>query len=192
MTSRLVVNAFTDGACKKNPGIGGWGWVAYTNRKQWRVPIQWSNWGGKKMTTNQQMELRAMIGFLDFCPRGCKVEVWSDSMYVLGGIVGSVPKEPNSIQSSLVCVNSNPQGWINGWKTSSSKLGTDYFDGYWSKKDLKNPVEWYRLHQLLLIHVEEGTDLNFGWVKGHAAIEGNEIADTLANMYPLRNLRGSK
>lgn len=185
MSSRIVVRAFTDGSCKGNPGIGGWGWVAYVNQKYYSE-LRWSGWGGKKKTTNQQMELQAMAEFLSFCPRGAKVEVWSDSCYVLNGITG-VQKESGSNMSKLVRVGEKPQGWINGWSYPKTKFGDEYSSEYWKKSDLKNPKEWYQIHQLILEHGLSRTELYFGWVKGHAGNEGNEIADKLANKYPLRN-----
>lgn len=183
--TRLVINAFTDGSCKGNPGIGGWGWTASITAGETGPVSQWSDWGGKDKTTNQQMELHAMADFLEFCPVGSDIEVRSDSMYVLNGIAGVAKKAKTATQSDLVLVNPIPQGWLRGWVKFGAVLGTPYTSSYWVKNPPpKNGDEWYRIHQSLLNHARWDTTIKFGWVKGHVGIEGNEIADALANMYP--------
>jgi len=179
----LFIEAFTDGACKKNPGIGGWGWVAYMKMQDWNAEMEWSDWGGERFSTNQRMELQAMAEFLEFCPKKATVEVWSDSSYVLGGIIGTPPKKNGAFKSSLVLVQSQPQGWIKGW-TCQKKFGIEYLPSeYWTRSDLKNGLEWYRIHQSLLEHSSCKTKLSFGWIKGHSGNPGNEKADQLSNLY---------
>lgn len=73
-SERLVV--FTDGACKGNPGPGGWGWaVAPSGEPQGS--------GGDAATTNQRMEMTAVIEALQSAPTGTPVEIVSDSTYVV-------------------------------------------------------------------------------------------------------------
>jgi len=175
----MYIQAFTDGACKGNPGIGGWGWVAYFKNKD-TTPIRFDNWGGLKYTTNQKMELIAVKEFLAFCPKGNRIDVWTDSKYVLGGIVGACPRDSDK-QSKLVKVHKDPQGWMKKWKNNKGQC----LNNYWNKKDLKNSTEWYHIHRQLLLHYEHGSVISFGWVKGHSGNTGNEIADGLANRYTL-------
>lgn len=183
----VVIRAFTDGACKKNPGIGGWGWTA-KSRQCDRASIIWQDWGGKHNTTNQQMELRAMREFLEFCPKGFKAEIWSDSRYTLNGIVGNCPTVKGDTKSKLVKVDPDPQGWMKKWKNYNiNKCYKRKFSmDYWNKVDLKNSEEWYLIHQLLIEHSISGSKLYFGWVKGHSDCKGNQIADELANRFPCR------
>jgi ribonuclease HI len=83
-----IVEIFTDGACKGNPGIGGWGaLLKYNGHKQ-------ELFGGEKQTTNNRMELLATIRALESLKRPCKVHLHTDSQYVKKGI----------------------SEWINNWK----------------------------------------------------------------------------
>ena len=88
---------YTDGACSGNPGVGGWACVLiYENAKKELS-------GGEQLTTNNRMELMAVINGLKALKEPCNVEIFSDSAYV---------------------VNAFLNGWINswilnGWKTSS-------------------------------------------------------------------------
>jgi ribonuclease HI len=84
--SETSIIAYTDGSCKPNPGIGGWGWVAYFHNTDWKLPIRFQGWGGSDFSTNQKMELEAFIQFIVFCPYGLKVKIYSDSEYLLKGI----------------------------------------------------------------------------------------------------------
>ncbi len=79
------VDIFTDGACKGNPGIGGWGalLVADTHRKELC--------GGEHMTTNNRMELMAVICALSSLKQRCRVDLYADSQYVLKGITEWMP-----------------------------------------------------------------------------------------------------
>ena len=75
-----IVEAFTDGACRGNPGPGGWGAVLrYKGRDK-------ELWGGEPHTTNNRMELQAAISALEALTRPCRVAVTTDSEYVKKGI----------------------------------------------------------------------------------------------------------
>ncbi|MBX7228570.1 MAG: ribonuclease HI [Burkholderiaceae bacterium] len=81
----MKVEAYTDGACKGNPGTGGWGvLLKYGN-------IEKELFGGAAQTTNNQMELIAVIEALKALKRPCEVTVWVDSTYVLKGMTEWLP-----------------------------------------------------------------------------------------------------
>src|SRR5690554_7396308 len=77
----MKVYAFTDGACKGNPGIGGWG--ALLRYKESEKEL----WGGETNTTNNRMELMAAIKALEALKRPCDVVLTTDSKYVKQGIM---------------------------------------------------------------------------------------------------------
>lgn len=92
------VELFTDGACKGNPGPGGWGALIRSGGKEKELS------GGEKLTTNNRMELMAAIEGLNALKRPCRVIVSTDSNYVKDGITKWV------------------HGWIrNGWRTADRK-----------------------------------------------------------------------
>jgi len=92
------VRIFTDGACKGNPGPGGWGAVLYYREQQKQI------FGGEKVTTNNRMELMAAIQALAILNHPCTVILTTDSQYVRKGISQWI------------------KGWKrNGWKTSAKK-----------------------------------------------------------------------
>lgn len=93
VSAEKIVELFTDGACKGNPGPGGWGvWMRYDGTDK-------ELFGGEKETTNNRMELMAAIMGLENLTRPCKVRLTSDSKYVLQGITE----------------------WIDGWKKKGWK-----------------------------------------------------------------------
>ncbi|WP_426016807.1 ribonuclease HI [Brevundimonas sp. DWR2-3-1b1] len=107
----------TDGACKGNPGPGGWGALLQTGGGHEK-----ELWGGEANTTNNRMELMAAIMALEALKRPCKVELHTDSKYVMQGITE----------------------WMRGWKTRGW-LTAD-------KKPVKNADLWQRLDAARLRH----------------------------------------
>lgn len=92
------VKIYTDGACKGNPGPGGWGALLRYGEKEKQL------WGGETETTNNRMELMAAIQALAELKRNCDVILTTDSQYVRKGITEWI------------------KGWRkNGWKTAAKK-----------------------------------------------------------------------
>ena len=75
-----AVTIYTDGACRGNPGPGGWGAILVTDGHEKEL------WGGEAHTTNNRMELTAAIRGLEALTRPCEVAVYTDSQYVRNGI----------------------------------------------------------------------------------------------------------
>lgn len=93
-----VVEAFTDGGCRGNPGPGGWGVLLRYGEHEKRLR------GGENNTTNNRMELLAAINALETLKRPCKVHLTTDSQYVRQGITQWI------------------HNWMrNGWKTANKK-----------------------------------------------------------------------
>jgi ribonuclease HI len=114
MTDSVVV--YTDGACKGNPGRGGWGAL-----------LRWKGhekelFGGEPATTNNRMELTAVIEALSALKSRCQVAVYTDSEYVKNGITT----------------------WIHGWKQRGWRTA--------DKKPVKNMELWQRLEALAAQH----------------------------------------
>ena len=80
MTTKEAVEIFTDGACKGNPGVGGWGALLQFNGKEREL------FGGEKLTTNNRMELTGAIRALEALKRPCRIILHTDSKYVQQGI----------------------------------------------------------------------------------------------------------
>jgi ribonuclease HI len=106
---RPQVTIYTDGACKGNPGPGGWGAVLMSGGHEKDL------YGYEPDTTNNRMELMAVISALEALKKPCDVLLYADSQYVLKGI-----KE-----------------WIHGWKSRGWKTA--------DKKPVKNDDLWMRL-----------------------------------------------
>jgi len=110
------VVVYTDGACKGNPGRGGWGvWMrSGANEKEL--------WGGEALTTNNRMELTAVIQALTALKRQSRVVIYTDSEYVRNGITS----------------------WIHNWKARGWKTA--------DRKPVKNIDLWQRLDELRATH----------------------------------------
>ncbi|WP_028449913.1 MULTISPECIES: ribonuclease HI [Chitinibacter] len=111
-----MVEIYTDGACKGNPGPGGWG--AYLRYGAHEKELC----GGEAHTTNNRMELLAVISALAALTRHCEVTIHTDSQYVKNGI----------------------ESWIHGWKRNGWKTA--------DKKPVKNEDLWRALDEQVARH----------------------------------------
>ncbi len=111
------VELFTDGACSGNPGPGGWGAVLRFHGKEKELS------GGDPQTTNNRMELTAVIEGLAALKEPCEVTLTSDSKYVLDALL---------------------KGWVYSWKKNGWKKA--------DKKPALNVDLWERLLALLEVH----------------------------------------
>ncbi len=103
---------YTDGACRGNPGPGGWGvWLRYGDHER-------ELWGGESATTNNRMELTAVIAGLAALKRRCEVSLYTDSEYVRKGMTE----------------------WLANWKLKGWKTA--------ARKPVKNAELWQRLDEL--------------------------------------------
>ena len=112
----VSVTIHTDGACKGNPGPGGWGaLLSFRDREK-------ELFGGEPATTNNRMELTAVIRALSALSRPCEVELYTDSQYVKNGI----------------------QSWIHNWKRNGWRTS--------DRKPVKNAELWRELDELAARH----------------------------------------
>ncbi len=110
------VEIYTDGACRGNPGPGGWGAVLIYNEVQKEIK------GFNAQTTNNIMELEAVINSLKALKKPCSITITTDSNYVKLGITD----------------------WIKSWEKNNWKTA--------NKKPVKNKVQWQQLRELSLKH----------------------------------------
>ena len=114
--TEVITHIYADGACRGNPGRGGWGVLLQAGTAEKEL------WGGEHETTNNRMELTAVIRALEALKRQASVHVHTDSQYVQKGI----------------------SQWIHGWKRNGWKTA--------DKKPVKNADLWQRLDALAQGH----------------------------------------
>ena len=107
---------YTDGACSGNPGPGGWAAILTYGENERELS------GGESATTNNRMELMAVISALTALKESCEVELWTDSQYIEKAI---------------------NEGWLAGWKRRGGKR---------KGGELKNIELWQELDRLLGLH----------------------------------------
>ena len=110
------VTIYTDGACSGNPGPGGWAAILTYGENERELS------GGESATTNNRMELMAVISALTALKESCEVELWTDSQYIEKAI---------------------NEGWLAGWKRRGWKR---------KGGELKNLELWQELDRLLGLH----------------------------------------
>lgn len=142
-----MLKVYTDGATSGNPGPGGWGFVIYEEDGHEACSGQ----GGFKKTTNNRMELmavlEAMVCLFNYDETDRDITIHSDSAYV---------------------VNALTKGWLQGWRRRDWQTSTG--------TDVKNVDLWIQIYELLRYFPK----LRFQWVRGHNGNKGNERADELA------------
>ncbi len=111
------IEMFTDGACSGNPGPGGWGTILRYQGREKELS------GGESQTTNNRMELSAVINGLEALKEPCEVNVTTDSRYVVDGIT---------------------KGWARSWRADGWRRK--------DKKPALNPDLWERLLELTEKH----------------------------------------
>ena len=113
------VEVFTDGACSGNPGPGGWGAILRSKGVEKELS------GSEKDTTNNRMEMMAVIAALEALQRDCTVKITTDSQYVMKGMME----------------------WLPAWKKRNWQTA--------AKKPVKNVDLWQRLEQAANAHTLE-------------------------------------
>ena len=116
MNNELITQIYTDGGCRGNPGPGGWGVVLQAGSAEKEL------WGGEANTTNNRMELTAVIRALGALTRPASVQIHTDSQYVQKGI----------------------SQWIHNWKRNGWKTA--------DKKSVKNADLWQELDRISQQH----------------------------------------
>jgi len=112
----MSIVMYTDGACSGNPGPGGWGAVLMSGKHRKEL------FGGSRETTNNRMEMMAVIRGAEAIKRGDSIDIYTDSKYVMQGMTE----------------------WVEGWKKRGWKTA--------AKQPVKNVDLWQRLEQALERH----------------------------------------
>lgn len=143
-----MIKVYTDGACSKNPGPGGWGLVVIKNDK-----VEYMAHGGAEETTNNRMELTAIINAYKYCREKYYgkdfITIYSDSAY---------------------CVRMINE-WIDNWARN------DWINS--KKKQVENIELVQELHSL----INESPSIVVEKIKGHCGHTYNEMADELARRF---------
>ena len=116
-----VLEIYTDGACSGNPGAGGWGAILRYGEVEKELS------GAEKETTNNRMELTAVIEALKALHRDCEIVIHTDSRYVMDGVTNWMPNWKK-----------------NNWRTSNKKSAVKNVD-LWQELDMlltKHQVRW--------------------------------------------------
>ncbi len=114
--SNNIIDIYTDGACSGNPGPGGWGALLLSGKHKKEIC------GGELETTNNRMEMMAVIKALSLIKKHAQVNIYTDSKYVLQGV----------------------NEWLEGWKARGWKTA--------SKKPVKNQDLWQEIDKLISSH----------------------------------------
>ncbi|HUW41826.1 MAG TPA: ribonuclease H [Rectinemataceae bacterium] len=168
---------YTDGGCSGNPGPGGWAFVYRDGKDR----IEGS--GGEKATTNNRMELRAVIEALSLVERRSTALRRAEESAGAASAAGSAAASgAGSDGPAAVLVHTDSQyvkngigSWIANWKRNGWRTA--------DKKPVKNQELWEALDALA-----SRVKPKFLWVKGHAGVEGNERCDALVQE-EIRRLR---
>lgn len=152
-----MITIFTDGSSRGNPGPGGWGAVIAMEKEVGSMEYGKTQiielGGGEKNTTNNRMELMAVIQGLRKGAGDSNIQVYTDSSYVINGITK----------------------WIKGWKRNGWKTKT--------KDDVLNKDLWMELDESVNEIQSAGGKIIWEYVGGHVGIVGNERCDHIATAF---------
>ena len=151
-----MIHIYTDGGCSGNPGPGGWAYIIIRERGmangEQENEIISEKWGAEPSTTNNRMELQAVISALEY----------------LSGFLQS--KEPVTVYTDSQYVQKGITLWINDWKKRGWKTS--------GKKPVKNLELWQKLDRLVF-EISGKSPINWTWIKGHSGDPYNEQCDLL-------------
>jgi len=151
-----LITIYTDGSAWPNPGPGGW--AAIIDGKE--------IFGSEKQTTNNRMEITAVVRSLQNLPSNSFVKIYCDSQYVVNSIGCWEKGKPTK------------QGWMVGWE----KRGWTRREG-----DLLNIDLWKEIKSLVILH----DSIEMIWIRGHDNNELNERCDKLALQARMNNEQGT-
>jgi len=147
---------YTDGSIYPNPGVGGWAAVLL-----WKDVVHEISGGEKGPTTNNRMEMLALVEALKLLQHPCKVTVYTDSQYLQRGVGDWNDGKPGDFRGYMVKWKS--RGWM---KTDKGEI-----------LSIKNVDLWKQLYDLTGDHAR----IRMKWVKGHSGDPYNERCDVLAS-----------
>lgn len=161
----IDIKVYTDGACWPNPGLGGWAAIL-TFTKPNKPVLEKVITGASAQSTNNLMEMTAVLESLRIFKQPSELTIYSDSQYVVQGIGSWENGEPI-----------HKPGWVVGWKNRG-----------WRRQQgaLLNRDVWMQLHEEAIRHKR----VTMKWVRGHDGHDYNERCDALA--VQARNLLSEK
>jgi len=148
----MKVDIYTDGSCWPSRGPGGWAYVILGSG------FNWEKSGSEQVTTNNRMEITAVLRALSALPSPYEVTIYTDSQYVSKSIGDWIHGEPNFLNV----------GWIHKWKRQG-KLEIP-------ESIVKNRDLWFSVYEECFRH----NSISMVWIRGHAGDEHNDRCDKLA------------
>ena len=152
MENKLLIDLYTDGACRGNPGIGAYAFVILVKNINGDIVLDTNNKKAFTDTTNNKMELSAVISGLEKINElninSNRINIYTDSQYI---------------------VKAFNDHWIDNWIKNDFRRN--------KKDEVKNIDLWEKLLFLL-----DKYDYTFVWVKGHSGNKYNELCDKLCNI----------
>lgn len=161
MTQQESIIVYTDGGCKGNPGPGGWAYVMRFGDRYREC------WGSDAATTNNKMELTAVIMALSFL--NDRIEAVMCTLSGQNSATSAWTRAPIRVFTDSLYVKNGITSWIIEWKKRGWKTA--------AKKPVMNQELWTQLDALC-----QRLNPQFEWVEGHAGNPDNERCDALVNL----------
>ncbi len=172
--TKMSIQAYTDGSCKPNPGLGGWAWIYF--RPSFPQLVFVDSGGVSTQTTNNRMETLALIKLLRSL-RTCaapqvpfkRVDIHMDTLYVLKGLLKT---GEGRLQGFSLRRKPRYTGYAKAWNLSKGTKRSGAL--------LKNSDLWRKLDKELTWWMAQKVELWFHWVKGHSGDSDNDLVDKFA------------
>lgn len=163
----IIRTVYTDGSCLNNQSasnsVGGWAWQEYISEYHIPNSVFRTNSGSSFNTTNNKMELTAIIDYLENTSPPCNINLYSDSMYCLKGLVAA-----DRLKEGAILDKYNPvDGWYQNWQARGFNK-------------VKNVDLWKSLYEIICYHINNDSDIILYHVKAHSSNIANNQVDLLA------------